>query len=350
MPFHWKKLLLWFGIVYVVFLELRDLIGSGWAGFQRELELWSTPHGIALTLTGLFAFYCFALFQYIWLRNAYERYRPWMVVAGCFGVMLLGIGLRALLQEGLVYALFGRGNYNLARGWNFYLLDNLYYALTFSAVGIGFYFAQLAQYTEAARRASEQQRLRAEVKFLRNQVNPHFLFNTLNNVYTLVHLKSDAALPALEKLSGLLRYALYERAERVPLERELDYLRDLIHLELLRTPGLEPPEIEVEGLNHTWEIPPLLLVPFVENAFKHGDPTNEAQPLRVRIGEQDGRLNVEVINAIRAAKSKDATGGIGLENVRRRLELLYPNRHELQIADDGTIFCVQLQLMLDPEK
>jgi two-component system LytT family sensor kinase len=344
MPFLFGRLLLWFLIIYISFFHLSDIIQADdrWA----ELMEYTDPkYLLLLCFTGI-AWFSYSLWSYWLLYHQYNKLqRPLLgmvMLVGVLGCMVM----RAFWEEVVFKSISGYGNYNPDMSWNYYLLDQILYALIFTALGIVFYLMQRADFQEDGRREAEALRRETELKFLRSQVNPHFLFNTLNNLYSLIHSGSDHALPVVEKLSGLLRYSLYEKDSLVPLEKELDYLRDLIHLEELRVDNLIAAQLETGPFTLDWCLPPLLLVPFVENAFKHGNLQDPEQPLRVTIRENEqGDLWCQIINAKRAIPgSKDALGGIGVENVRKRLALLYPGQHELTIANSPEQFRVELNI------
>ena len=192
------------------------------------------------------------------------------------------------------------------------------------------------------RKAAEEKLIqdhKFELELLKAQLNPHFFFNTLNNIYSLVYKKSDEAPAALMKMSDIMRYMLYEsKAERVPLEKELEYLDDYIELQKLRftDPGYIDYTVKGELADH--EIPPMMLLSFVENAFKHGKKRVSNPGIIVHIEASEKLLNFIVSNYIIDDQIKEMPGrtGIGLKNIKRRLELLYPNSHDLTItASDG---------------
>jgi hypothetical protein len=200
--------------------------------------------------------------------------------------------------------------------------------------------------TEQARREAQQATTTAELAFLRSQLNPHFLFNTLNDVYALVYQQSAAAPGAVLQLSALLRYMLHDAAqEQVLLSRESDYLDGLIALQRLGTKGTLQLDYQRRGALSGQTIAPLLLVPFVENAFKHGVLTDAAQPLGLQLEVTATTLAFSVHNA-KQGQRQDPVGGIGLANVRRRLALLYPSRHTLQVRETAHDFQITLHLDL----
>ena len=204
---------------------------------------------------------------------------------------------------------------------------------------------------ERRRRELENGHLAAELALLKSQVSPHFLFNTLNNVYSLAHLKSDDAPAAILKLSQLLRYMLYEAdAPRVPLAREIEYLDNYVDLQRLRLDEALTVDFQVEGDCTGLLLEPLLLIPFVENAFKHGVSYQHPAPIVIALRVADGRLHFRVQNGARplAGRAAVPASGLGLPNIERRLALLYPGRHTLRAGTEADAFVVELELVLEP--
>jgi LytS/YehU family sensor histidine kinase len=209
-----------------------------------------------------------------------------------------------------------------------------------------FYFIRYAYYRELQQKELQMQNRNAELMFLRSQVNPHFLFNSLNNIYSLVYANSVLALPAIAGLSDLLRYMLYHTDEKVAIEKELEYIRKYISLQKLRYDRAILADMYVNGSTEGIYIAPLVLIPFIENAFKHGDFTENNQGLVITIQIDQHKLVVFCMNK-KGDQQKDNSGGIGLENVKRRLELLYPGKHTLRIDDLEDTFTVNLELTYD---
>ena len=194
---------------------------------------------------------------------------------------------------------------------------------------------------------AENEKVRIELESLRSQVHPHFLFNTLNNLYSLTLNSSPPASRVVASLSDLLRYMLYEcKEDEVPVEQELRMLKKYIELEKLRYgERLEVGFTVSDGTRHL-AIPPLLLLPFVENSFKHGTSEQVDQCwINIHAYEEDNRFVFQVSNS-RPPKSENTIGGLGMENVQRRLSLLYPERHSLTVMEENEIYSVKLELEL----
>ncbi len=189
----------------------------------------------------------------------------------------------------------------------------------------------------------------AEVSYLRSQINPHFLFNTFNSIYALA-IKENAERTAngMLKLSGMMRYVVSESSsEFVPLEKELSYINDFIELQKLRIDSGVNLEYALKGIPEGKRIAPLLLIPFIENAFKHGVNPDEDSSIRILIdiGEDTLHLFVEN-NKVSIHHEKNERMGYGIENTRNRLSLLYPSNHTLVIVDTSKKYQVNLNLKL----
>ncbi len=198
---------------------------------------------------------------------------------------------------------------------------------------------------ERIKKEIENQTLVSELSFLKSQVSPHFLFNTLNNIYSLSMSNSEKTSEAVLKLSQLLRYMIYDsEGKRVSIAKEIEYLRNYIELQKLRLREDVRVDFEVPGIFMNKEIAPMLLIPFIENAFKHGVDYSQPSFIEIQISAYEERLFLSVKNSINKIKEKDHVPGIGLQNVKRRLMLLYPNSHELYIHENDKVFNVQLQI------
>jgi len=199
---------------------------------------------------------------------------------------------------------------------------------------------------ERIQRDLENQRLSAELSFLKSQINPHFLFNSLNSIYSLAYQKSDTTPEAILKLSEIMRYMLYEcNDNKVDLTKELQYLQNYIDLQKIRFGNHAFISFEVNGEVTDQQVVPLLLISFIENAFKHGVANDPASPITLKINVEEGSLYFFIQNK-KHTHNRDASGGIGLNNVRRRLDLLYPGKYNLDIRDETDTYTVQLSLVL----
>jgi len=190
------------------------------------------------------------------------------------------------------------------------------------------------------------EKLGAELSFLKSQINPHFLFNTLNNIYALVLKKSSDAPNAVLMLSDIMRYMLHDSNHtRVLLEKEIDYLSNFVKLQQLRLGKGVNVDITVNGAPNGLEIAPMLLIPFVENAFKHGELQQKDAYIMIKLDIVPGEINFKVENVLRKKKEKTISG-IGLDNLQKRLALIYPGQYELERKEHGNTYICKLKLQL----
>ncbi|HUX84604.1 MAG TPA: histidine kinase [Chitinophagaceae bacterium] len=193
----------------------------------------------------------------------------------------------------------------------------------------------------------ENENLKTELSLLRSQVNPHFMFNVLNNMVALARKKSPDLETSLIKLSSLMRYMLYEADEdKVPLDKELEYLQSYIDLQQQRFGRNMKVVVDLNMDPGQFQIEPMLLIPFVENAFKHGTGMIEDPEISIRMEVNSDQMKFTVRNKFNpdAGDQKDRGSGIGLANVRRRLNLLYGSRQKLEISNVPPWFSVTLQI------
>ena len=193
----------------------------------------------------------------------------------------------------------------------------------------------------------EKQAVEAELYYLKSQINPHFLFNTLNNIHTLVYKQAPAAPEAVLHLASLMRYMIYEsNAPTVPLKREMEYLQDYVDLQQLRYRERQVVDLKIEGAIEGCHIAPLLFIHLLENAYKHSPARLASGDLKVRVKVSEDTLTFSIQNPVGTSQgqSLDDYGGIGLPNVRKRLALLYPGRHQLDLHNSSETFGVVLKI------
>ncbi len=193
---------------------------------------------------------------------------------------------------------------------------------------------------------TKEQMLNTEISFLKAQINPHFLFNTLNSIYALTLVKSDNAPDAVIRLSGMMRYAVSEaNYGQVPLSKEISYISNYVALQKLRITEKILITYELTGETEDKLITPFLLIPFIENAFKYGVNAEENSDIWIRIDINDTDLVMQVENnKVYVKKDKDYGTSLGIKNTKKRLQLLYPGRHSLKIKDGKYDFRVLLQI------
>ncbi len=205
--------------------------------------------------------------------------------------------------------------------------------------------------TEKERQQLEQERTEAELKNLKNQLNPHFLFNTLNNIYSLIAISPDRAQSAVLELSKMLRYVLYENTQPyVPMEKELEFNHNYIELMRLRLARHVKVEVDMpRGLCRGYQIAPLLFITLIENAFKHGTSATEPSFVKIVMSEpSQGVIECHIENSCFPKNESDKSGsGIGLKNLSRQLELLYPGKYTLHAESDARVYRSSLTIDLN---
>ena len=205
------------------------------------------------------------------------------------------------------------------------------------------------EWIKADKRAGqiEAERLAMELSFLRSQINPHFLFNTLNSIYSLALVKSDMTAEAVLKLSDIMRYLTEDSSsDKVTLNREVDYLRHFIELQRIRLESRMKIVVDLTGDFTNYSIPPLILMPFVENAFKYGTSNHQDAEISIKLAVENDVLKLTVINRVFLGRVNSGTRGLGIKNTSQRLEHIYPGKHTLEISDSGKIFKIFLTLRL----
>lgn len=195
----------------------------------------------------------------------------------------------------------------------------------------------------------QNEKLQTELSYLKAQINPHFLFNTLNNIYSLAADRSEKTAEAVMKLANIMRYVLSEaRNDLVPLEKEIQFTTHYIELQKMRITDKTKVEFTIIGDPAGIQIPPLLFLPFVENAFKYGVSTREMSPIIILLEIKKDRIFLEVINNKHASSSMKSTDntGIGINNTRRRLDLIYPDHYSLETTQTPTLYTATLSIDL----
>ncbi len=232
-------------------------------------------------------------------------------------------------------------------GWYLYIIQDFINTLVYTVISLLITFFVGWLQTQKQKDELIQQKQEAEIALLRSQINPHFLFNTLNNLYSLVYRKSDDAPGALMKLSDILRYMLYEsNTGKVALDKELTYITSYIELQQLRLQKPNFIRVNLQGDPHGKLIAPMVLITFIENAFKHGSKQVESPGIMINIDCRDTKFEFEITSYLNDGQQthKDPQKGIGLQNVKRRLELIYPGRHTLAVNVREQTFQVKLSL------
>ncbi len=274
----------------------------------------------------------------------------WIRRRNIFGLLLRWFGLI------LLYTLFSFFLYHLfyISGKNGRTGIELFNAFFRSCLFVGFFIFLSSSYqsimdwfkNERIQQQLENQNLQTELAFLKTQINPHFLFNTLNNIYILAYQRSEKTADAVLKLSGIMQYMLYESGDEwVPLQKEIEYIRQLMALQQLRIKDSMCFNLAITGVTEKHLIAPLILIAFIENIFKHGVLDDPLYPATVQISVTGNTLTFQSHNRIHSYE-KTLTSGIGLPNVQRRMQLLYPDKHHFSVTQDEHNYSIFLTINL----
>jgi len=230
-------------------------------------------------------------------------------------------------------------------GFFYHTLYNLSIVLFYLAFASTLHLSKQWYLQRERMRQVETEKLNTELEYLRAQINPHFLFNSINTIYFQIDKQNQTARNTLEKFSDMLRYQLYECTDPVvSIEKEIQYLKNYVALQSIRLNNNYKVSFHADPLTG-FSIPPLLLIPFIENAFKHVSNHAAGQnEITIALSQASGFLHLKVANSKENIKPKNEAGGIGLKNVTRRLDLLYVKNYTLSIDDQAQTFSVDLKI------
>ncbi len=330
--------------IYIFLGDVRYFLNSNNKS-QALSDIFSLDN-LRVSLTFVIAFIGFGLWVYYIFTKFYTAKKTKKIITFLVGGVLISIAFRYIADEIIGVHYFGRGNYNQGTKVIYYFIDNCYYSILYGSIAMVYFFIQHSFKTEKEKLLLAAENKATQLKFLKSQINPHFLFNSLNNIYSLVYQKSDNALPAVDKLSKLLRYSLYEADHKVSIKKEFDQIQHFIDLQSLRREKPIHYKIETTLRDSMIQIPPLLLIPFVENAFKHGDLHNSEDPISINLFTAENQLIYNVSNVVKI-QQKDNVGGIGLKNIQKRLELLYGPKRHFNVEEKNNRFTATLKIPVE---
>lgn len=298
----------------------------------------------AFVLINILTFY----FNYLFILPRLVRLRnPFKVILCILIPFAFFIFLKvSLIEYFLIDVLkYKKPEYAFDGGYSYIIFESFINA-TLPILMSGFiWFIVYAFKNEKEKQQLLEQKNEAEMSLLKSQINPHFIFNTLNNIYSLVNQKSDKSLDAIEKLGDLLRFSSNEiKKDFTSLNHEIQYVKNFIELEKLRITKPENIIFEDNIQDKHLKITPMILIPFVENAFKHGNLKDF--PLNILIETKGDQLHFYQKNKI-STKEKDKSSGIGIYNVKKRLSIVYPEKHSLKISNENGFYEVNLYIELD---
>ncbi len=284
-------------------------------------------------------------FYYVYafiLPGFFKKKHLTLYITGTLLLPFVFVFVRYMFEQVFYPAFWGFRNYGIDTSTRYYILDNIYRGLPAIAISTGVWGMERSYRQEREKKQLLREREHAELAFLRSQVNPHFLYNILNYIYSIVYPLSDKAGNAIIKLSLMMRYMLPEMQEdNVKVIDEVKYLENYISLFRLRFEGRFFLNFNCVIADPAKQIAPLLLVPFVENAIKHGVTDDPSNPIIIELKVHSSELTFTVNNKI-SKNQKDSSNGIGLKNVRRRLELIYPDSYNLNISEEGDYYSIIL--------
>ncbi|WP_143310556.1 sensor histidine kinase [Chitinophaga vietnamensis] len=340
-------------LFWVVYLLQDTLLEYKWIvpslrGFTPEQQVWVSVETTLCILLPKLLFTYFLLEVTVKQALTYPR-NFWRIGTEALAAFLVAVLLNRVISNYFIIPVLYKGTLPV-----YPLLETSRLLLTVMDVGFVAGIAAMLKLLRVQVQKEEKEKLlvkeklETELKFLRNQINPHFLFNTLNNIYALARKKSDNTPEIVMKLSKLLRFMLYEsRKDLIPIAEEIKMLNDCLELERIRYNERLTITFEKQVDNGQQLIAPLLLLPFIENAFKHGvSETRFESFIHIALQLKTGQLNFRVENTKENGTPGAITDNIGLGNVRRQLELMYKDYH-LQVDNEASVFKVHLHINLN---
>ena len=294
-----------------------------------------------ITITGLFEIFALINIPFFYVNSEIlipKVLRTKGIVV--YGISMIFLVLSVYSLHALVKELFFPTQYVPRTGYTFELLF-------FLAISSSYRLITDNLEDQQKIKERENERLKSELSFLRSQISPHFIFNVLNSIVSLSRRKPERVEPVVVKLSELMRYMLYESDDtKISIDREAKYLKAYIELQHLRFGDDISINFNLKILDSTLTIEPMLLIPFVENAFKHGVGMIVNPTIDIDLQTNNNRLIFKIKNKVNRQfnEIKDSASGIGLNNVKRRLELLYPDNHKLTIDDGTEFYMVHLEI------
>ncbi|MEQ8472164.1 MAG: sensor histidine kinase [Marinoscillum sp.] len=342
-----RNLWLELGITTILWLLLLTLAPLGW-GIDWPIEFWVKQFTFAIVLTAAYFSNSLVFVPRLLLNNRIILYA--LIIIGSSALIL--IGMRAV-EHGLnlprlMHEIFKPDQPYVLKSWFRFDFPGLLMTLLAFGVSTSIVLVRKDQRDTLVRKELEKEKVSTELSFLKAQINPHFFFNTLNNIYALTSLNVTTAQKAIHMLSAMMRYVLYDsRKELTTISQEIKFVENYIELMKLRLP--EKVTINfVKPVDAPQElIAPMLLLPYVENAFKHGISSQTPSVIDVEITQQNSMLHMLVRNRIYESNGLKLEGsGIGMSNTQRRLDLIYPNKHKVEISQENGDYIVSFEIDL----
>jgi two-component system LytT family sensor kinase len=315
-----------------------------WISDRNHLDLWHILQWIAFNGLQMIVFYF--NYSFICAKTVLGKKWSWLIIGQLFLIFLFP-ALRHLFEEVIIFRITGNNNYNKESLLTpFYVYDNSYYAIRIILYSLVFYFVKTIWHTNQKMNELLLQKKQAELQNLKNQLSPHFLFNTLNSFYADLMDTDPKTAEDLLKLSDMLRYITYENeSDKVYLKDEIQFIQNYIALFSRRFDNQLAVEFEFSFHDEKVKIPSLLLINFVENVFKHGITTDVGKPAKIELKTTENQLSFATENYFDNSYNYDEKG-IGYKNVRQRLNILFSESYVLDVKQTQELYQVELQIPL----
>jgi sensor histidine kinase YesM len=340
---HWKYHII-LGIVLILLEWLEDYTLGGKERFLRNFLL---KNILLLSTFYLCSIAIYFLNFFVISPKLLSKKRIIPFILAVFGMILLFAGLRYLVQEIILFSFTGEHNYHPnSRRFFYYIFDNSYYALT--PILYSTLVFLVLKYNENKDKIFQLklEHSQGEINFLKSQISPHFLFNTLNTFYSELIDKQPNTAKDIHRLSELLRYVTYEsNQDFMPLDKELKFIEDYMYFYKIRFEDQLFVKVTVEGEVGEKRVPSLVLIHFVENLFKHGIVNDEKYPAEIKIAIQEAYLELTTKNKV-LFSDKYMDAGVGAENVQKRLKAIYNDQFEVNYHQENEQFTAYLKLPL----
>ena len=352
---HYKtdRKYIWVELSCLLFLSfgvslISDLEYSAYE--EHDISRFADDIGYRL-ITGSFSLITYAIYYFAFLKRYVFRRKVIGIVLCSVGFVILDQLMDKFPSNWVIIhtdwvsnSLKKRAVENLLRPRIIFAFNYRVTRSIFPLIGLAFLIRSLTQ--ELEMKELKEQQLVSELNYLKAQLHPHFFFNTINNIYALALKQSTQTAPMVARLGEMMRYILYEADQpTVPLSRELTFLSDYIEVEKIRHQEQMSIQFDMQGIRPDYQMEPLLLLPFIENAFKHGlEEETKNGFVHIVICQTDEDLTLQASNSIPQAVKNAPASGIGIQNVRKRLDILYPDRYQLEMNGTPEVYEVTLIL------
>lgn len=338
---------------FIFICYLSSIISDIEYNFYEEHNAWNFVHALEYRLViGTYTILFYGIYYWIFLKGyVFKKQTIQIVISIAFFIILSHLYDKFVMNWSITKLPFvsaelkARAFKDFSRPTLYFIISYTLNRILFTIIGFAFLIRSLQQ--DEQLKILKEQQLMAELSYLKAQLQPHFFFNTLNNIYALALKQDMDTAPLVAKLSEMMRYILYQSDQKtVLLKDEIAFIQNYVSVENIRYRSTITINLEIQGIDERSTISPLLLLPFIENAFKHGVAEEVSIGfVTIVICKSEDELMMEVSNSI-ALQKEPKSGGIGLTNVEKRLNILYPDQYQLAIQNDGKIYQVSLTLAM----